>query len=102
MKPQYVPLVGTTPKIVLLNTNSVPFLVQVRVPAGATLEVCLENPVDAVAPNTYTPPVTTQTPVWFAAPTAVGNVTTLRDVVAAIRITPTGDGIATVLQQGII
>lgn len=104
MQPQYVQLVGTTPKIVLFNTHCKAFQVAIRAPAGATVELALEDPNDFVAANSYTPPTAPAgaAVTWVPAPAAVNGVIQLTNTpYAACRITPTGNGYATILQQGI-
>lgn len=104
MRPQYIQLVGTTPKIVPFNTHPKSFEVTIRLPAGATLELSTEHPDDFVQTNSYTPRRAPTGAVvnWLAAPAAVDGVITLVDKpYAACRITPTGDGVATIVQAGI-
>lgn len=102
MKPQYIILVGTTPKIVPLDTNVVSFEVSIRAPAGATIEVALEHPSDSLsdAGRAAVGPA----PTWVAAPNAAnanGVLHLTGTPYAAVRITPTGNGLATILQQGL-
>src|SRR4249920_2739375 len=101
MQNQYLTLVGTTPKVVTLNNNCHVFNVSVFAPAGVTVEQSVISPDDSVAPNSFTPPVTTQVPVWGATPTAVAGVIQLVAPVSALRFTPTAGGIVSILQQGI-
>lgn len=99
MKPQYITLVGTTPKVVPLDNNMVVFNVAIRAPAGATVEVALEDPADLAnnIPNSGSPG-----PTWVAAPAAAANgVINLVVPARLVRITPTGNGTATILQQGL-
>jgi hypothetical protein len=102
MQPQYVALSGTTAKKYSLNTNCAVFNVAIRLAAGVTLTLSLEDDGnDTTAPNSYTPPVTGFTPVYGAAPAAVNGVITLTSPVATLLFTPTSGGTCTVLQQGI-
>lgn len=104
MQPQYIQLVGTTPKVVPFNTHCKAFQVTIRLPASATIELAVEDPDDFVQSNSYTP---RKAPAgaaltWVAAPAAVNGVIQLVNTpYAACRITPAGDGVATILQQGI-
>jgi len=104
MKPQYITLFGTTPKIVALDTNMVPFNVSIRPAAGVTVELSTEAPNDFVQPNTFTPRVAPAgaAVVWVAAPAAGANgVIVLKDPYAAVRFTPTTGGECTIMQQGL-
>lgn len=101
MKPQYITLVGTTPKIVPLDTNVVSFEVSIRPPAGVTVELALEHPSDSLsdAGRVAVGPA----PTWVAAPAAGANgvISLFGTPYAAVRLTPTTGGQATILQQGL-
>lgn len=100
MKPQYVTIIGGTPKVVPLDTNMVPFNVSIRTDA-TTVELALEAPADSVAANSFTPTVG-PAPTWVAAPAAGANgVIVLKDPYAAVRFTKATNGLATVLQSGL-
>ena len=86
------------PIVVPLNNNNQVFNVSIRTAGATTLEVCLERPDDSVPGSAYELPVG-PAPTWFAAPAAVGGLTTLTSPVAAVRLT--GVGTATILQQGL-
>lgn len=99
MKPQYISLIGTTPKIVQLNNDCVDFNVAIRAPVGVTVEVALEDLYDA----TENPPSGAPAggPTWLAVPAAVDGVVTLTSPRRLVRFTPTGDALVTMLQQGV-
>ena len=101
MKPQYIVIIGGTPKTIALDTNVVNFDVSITTDATTT-EVALANPNDSVKPNSWTPPVNPNPPVWIAAPApdALG-VIHLVDPVSAVRFTKATNGVATILQQGL-
>lgn len=87
MRPQYITIVGGTPKVVPLDNNMVGINVSVRTDA-TTVEVTLEDPAG--------------TPTWVAAPAAGSNgVIVIKDPVRALRFSKATNGSATVLQQGI-
>lgn len=113
MKPIYVQLVGTTPKIVGLNNNDVSFEVLVRCGAGITLEGTLDDPADSVGMSDA-PPINPNAPVWTAIAldtNGYANLSASTGITAgtgiapgpwrALRFTPTAGGAATILQQGI-
>lgn len=88
MRPQYITIVGGTPKVVPLDNNKVSANTSIRTDA-TTVEVTLEDP--------------DQSPVWVAAPAAGSNgVVVIKDPVRALRFTKATNGTATILQQGII
>lgn len=102
MKPQYITLVGTTPKIVPLETNDVSFEVSIRAPAGVTIELALEHPSDSLsdAGRAAVGPA----PTWVAPPNAAnanGVLHLYGTPYAAVRLTPTAGGQVTILQQGL-
>lgn len=101
MKPQYISLTGTTVKIIDLDNDVVSFQVTIRLASGVTVLGSVEKTQDSTAPNSFTPPVTTQAPVWSALPAAVNGVISLTTPYAALQFTPTTGGICTVLQQGV-
>lgn len=103
MKPQYITLVGTTPEIVALNTNTTTFDLSIRATAGVTIEFALENPNDSTADTSKA--AAGPAPTWVAAPNAVnanGVLHITGTPYAAVRFTPAAGGVATVLQQGVV
>lgn len=100
MTPRYITIVGGTPKVVPLDNDIAVFNVSVRTDA-TTIEFCLEDPDDSVAPNTFSPAVGPG-PTWLAAPAPVNGVVVLNFPCAAVRLSKATNGVATVLQQGVI
>lgn len=90
MRPQYITVVGGTPKIVPLDTNKVDFNVTID-PKGATVEVTLDQLQDP-----------TKTPAWSSAPAAVNGLINITAGVTGIRLTSAGNVTPVVLQNGII
>jgi len=101
MKPRYIVTTGTTAVVVPLDTNVDVFNVNIRLAAGQTVQGALEAPGDSVASNGFDLPVTALTPQWQTLPAAVNGVISLVTPYAALLITPTTGGTATVLQQGV-
>lgn len=103
MKPQYITLVGTTPKIIALDTNVVSYELSIRATAGVTIEFALENPDDSTSDTSKA--AAGPAPTWVAAPNAVnanGVLHITGTPYAAVRFTPAAGGAATVLQQGVV
>lgn len=96
MRPQYWPLVGTTPLVVRLENNATTFNVNIRISAGVTTELALEDQLTDPSSSVGNPG-----PTWVAAPAAVNGVITLVNPFRLVRFTPTAGGIAVILQQGI-
>lgn len=102
MKASYITLVGTTPRIVMPDTNVALFALSIRAPAGVTVQVALEDPGDLTPANTYFPVVTVFPYVWLAAPAAVNGLININFPISAILLTPTAGGQVTILQQSIM
>lgn len=113
MKSQYITLVGTTPEVVGLNTNSETFQVLVRCGAGITLEGSIDYPDDstvvdgnqAVNPAAAVWTAITLDAAGYANLSAGTGVTAATGIAPgpwrALRFTPAAGGSATILQQGI-
>jgi hypothetical protein len=102
MKVQYVAIVGGTPLVVPLDNDVNVFNVSIRTDA-TTVEFSLEAPTDLVARNTFSPArntIISQT--WVAAPAAVNGVVNLLVPAAAIRLSKASNGLATIIQQGLV
>lgn len=101
MKPIYLTLVGSTPKVVTLNNNNEHFNVSILPSVNVTVEVALEDPAPVIAP-TLSENQGSPGPTWVAAPTALANgIVNLTYPVRLVRFTPIAGGTATVLQQGL-
>jgi len=100
MKPQYITVVGGTPKVVPLDNNIGVFNVAIRTDA-TTVEVALEDPADSANPSNL-PLNGSPGQTWVAAPAAAANgVINLVVPCRAVRFSKATNGVATVLQQGI-
>lgn len=113
MQSQYIALVGNTPKIVGLNTNSENFQVLVRCSSGVTLEGTVDNPSDSSALD-GNPATNPNAAVWTAITLSASGYANLSAGAGgvpgtgfapgpwqALRFTPTAGGAATILQNGI-
>jgi len=100
--PNYITLVGTTPKVIELNNNTTAgFQLSIRAPAGVTVEFALEDLVDP----TEQPPSGSPGPTWVAPPQAANANGVLHlsgTPYRLVRFTPTAGGLVTMLQQGIM
>lgn len=92
MRPQYITVVGGTPKVVPLDTNKVDFNVTID-PKGATVEQTLDQVFD---------PVKLAAATWVATPAAVNGLINLTAGVTAVRFTSAGSVTPVLLQNGII
>lgn len=99
MKPQYITLPDTTPRIIGLDTYGETFNVTVRASAGVTVELTIEEPNDAV--GTGGNPPTGPAPTFVASPAAASNgVIQITAPCRALRLTAAASGTVTILQQG--